>query len=266
MKFFFAPLLCLSLTLSLPLFAVGSKSSSSAGLQRPLAGGIVFPSLYSSIENNPAGLLHDTKAVVGVDWQVPFQGSTTSSVTEGFAAGGRFFGGGVLIGANANGSTMTINRTTMALAAGAPGTALGLNASYDSASDNLDVDVGLAVENVSGFQISVLLTSVQAFRASGAFNIGLGFTQPNSVQVEASWGYALFATAQTHVLSSHVLFYFGVLGLGANFTYTTSTLSTAMNFGPALSVAFSPRFVLSLRATYDTNVGSSGVVAGNIAF
>src|SRR4051812_20108637 len=109
------------LGLVLAIATTAAQGAMSDGLARPLAGGIVFPSLYSSIETNPAGLLHDSKSVVGADWQIPVQGTTSSAVTEGVAGGGKYFGAGALIGSSAVGNVVTLNRATAAFAVGMPG-------------------------------------------------------------------------------------------------------------------------------------------------
>ncbi len=149
------------------------------GLARAMNGGIVYPSLYGAIQTNPAGLIHDHKTVLQIEWDPPSNYSPSGLLAQGVAFGNNVFGFGAKLAANTQGNLLALNHATIAGAVGVTGFAFGMNGTFDWVNGTgLDVDAGLSVQNMSGIQISILLTSVQNFRAIGALNFGLGISKP----------------------------------------------------------------------------------------
>lgn len=245
---------------------IASAESTNPNLLRPLPGGICFPTLYSSIETNPAALLQEKKTVVALEWQLP-QPGIPANVTEGFAAGGKFFGFGALLGASSIGNSLTMSRVSMGAAIGMTGSSLGANLVYDIASGSgIDIDLGMAVENISGFQLSMLMTSVQRFQTLGAFNVGMGFSVPRQFQVEANWSYTLFSVEQKHIISVDTILQASQFAFGLRLAYTNSTAGSGFLVGPSMSFEFSPRVIFSARGFYDTSTGTRAIFAANLAF
>jgi len=244
-----------------------ARDGGGGGLARPLNGGIVYPSLYGAIEQNPSGLIHDNKTVLMLQW-APAMGSVTSStVTEGLAYGNRAFGLGASASAALDsGGVMRLSKAAVALGIGAPGFGFGVNTVYDSSAGGLDMDVGIGVENSSGIQISLLVTSVQAFRSTGAMNLGIGISKPQKYQIEGSWGFTILSPLAQNVLRLVGVGYLGIVGLGVEASSTSSTTTSSWAAGGSVLVQVTGRVGIGTRVLFDSVTRLGLTASAQLAF
>lgn len=227
---------------------------------------MVYPSLFGAIETNPAGLTHDNRTVVQLEWDPPL--ANNGSYTQGVAYGTTTFGLGAVVSTSLQSSNLlSIQRAGFAAALGMTGVSLGVNGLFNiGAGTGLDMDVGVSVENPNGVQLVIMLSSIQAFRTLGSLNLGLGIGKPRQYQLEASWAFTLFSTLQQHVIKGSIIGYAGILGIGALVSTTTSTANSSFSAGPAFTVDAGSRFVFGLRTQYDSASGIGLTTSITLAF